>query len=88
MGWYLNRTMVTQNLCLAGFEQPFSDLGVKQMNPTYIVEMYPTHTDVEYIEWTQITPQLHFEEAHTVSVTLGQCAPGYRYRIQKVERDY
>ena len=69
-------------------EQHSADLEVQQMPRTYVVEMYPTHTDVEYIEWTQITPHLHFEEAHTVSVTLGQCAPGYRYRIQKVERDY
>ena len=54
---------------------------------TYIVEMYPTHTDIESIQWTQITPQLQFEEAHTVSVTLGQCAPGYRYRITKINRE-
>ena len=63
--------------------EPSAELG----GPTYIVEMYPTHTDVEYIEWTQITPHLHFEEAHTVSVTLGQCAPGYRYRITKITRE-
>ena len=64
-------------------EQPTADLGGR----TYVVEMYPTHTDVEYIQWTQITPQLQFEQAHTVSVTLGQCAPGYRYRITKITRE-
>ena len=68
-------------------EQPISDLGGDSLPRTYVVEMYPTHTDVEYIEWTQITPQLHFEEAHTVSTTLGECAPGYRYRITKINRE-
>ena len=68
-------------------EQHFPDLEGNTLTRTYIVEMYPTHTDVEYIAWTQITPQLQFEEAHTVSVTLGECAPGYRYRITKINRE-
>ena len=70
--------------------QHSDDLGAKQMNPTYVVEMHPTRavrTDVGDIEWTQITPELYFEEAHTVSVTLGECAPGYRYRITKINRE-
>ena len=57
------------------------------MPRTYIVEMYPTHTDVEYIQWEQITPELHFEEAHTVLVTLEKCARSYRYRLAKVQRE-
>ena len=64
-----------------------SDLGEQQMPRTYTVEMYPALKDVEYIQWTQITPELYFEEAHTVSVTLGECAPGYRYRITKINRE-
>ena len=68
-------------------EQHFPDLEANTLPRTYVVEMYPTHTDVEYIEWTQITPELYFEEAHTVSVTLGECAPDYRYRITKITRE-
>ena len=69
------------------FEQPSADLGGDTLPRTYTVEMYPALKDVEYIEWVQITPQLQFEEAHTVSVTLGKCAPGYRYRITKITRE-
>ena len=69
------------------FEQPSADLGGDILSRTYTVEMYPALKDVEYIQWTQITPQLQFEEAHTVSVTLGKCAPGYRYRITKITRE-
>ena len=52
--------------------------------PRYTVEMYPALKDVEYIQWVQITPLVSFEDAHTVSVTLGQCSKSYRYRITKI----
>ena len=70
----------------AGLEEPAPE-GANTLPRTYTVEMYPALKDVEYYQWTQITPQLYFEEAHTVSVTLGQCAPGYRYRITKINRE-
>ena len=68
-------------------EQHSADLGANTLPRTYTVEMYPALKDVEYIQWTQITPELYFEEAHTVPVTLGECAPGYRYRITKINRE-
>ena len=59
----------------------------KQMNATYTVEMYPSEYGEGNLDWTIVTPQLCFEEAHTVCLTLTKSCPGYRYRITKIARE-
>ena len=39
-------------------EQHSADLGANTLPRTYTVEMYPALKDVEYIQWTQITPRV------------------------------